>query len=300
MPSPEAQREIDNMLAARVATAGFPEPSVQQARKEWEDFWRDAPLLEGARLTKADAGGVAAEWMDFGETGNGTVVLLLHGGGYNAGSPITHRKLAANLAKATRGRVLTPTYRLAPEHPFPAGLDDALTTWRWLTGFAGYSPSDVSLAGDSAGGGLSLSLLLSLRDAGAPLPRAAALMSPWTDLTVSSPSYQEHAHEDPSITQRELRASGLMYAGNREPADPMVSPLFADLSGLPPLIVHVGGLEVMLDDSRLFAERANAAGVDVTFKMWPGLWHCFQQAAPEVPEAAQAIDEIAAFIAAKT
>jgi monoterpene epsilon-lactone hydrolase len=299
MPSSEAQREIDNMLAARAAAARLPKPSVEQSRKGWEDASREAPLVEGARFTSADAGGVAAEWMTVGGADNGPVILFLHGGGYNAGSPITHRKLAANLAKATGRRVLMPAYRLAPEHPYPAGPDDAIAAWRWLTGPGGFAPAQVVVAGDSAGGGLALTMMLLLREAGEALPGAAVLLSPWTDLTVSSPSYSAVGDRDPNITQEDLREAGLMYAGDRDPADPMLSPLFADLRGLPPMLIHVGEIEVMLDDSRLFAERARAAGVDVTYKMWPGLWHCFQHAAPEVPEAKQAIDEIAAFIEAK-
>ena len=220
--------------------------------------------------------------------------LLLHGGGYNAGSPKTHRRMAANLAAATGMRVLVPDYRLAPEHPFPAGVKDALLAYGWLLS-QGLSEADIVVGGDSAGGGLALSMLLALREANARMPLAAVLMAPWTDLTVSSPSYETLRDKDPTITREGLREAGLWYAGNRDPADPMLSPLFADPRGLPPLLIHAGGDEVMVDDSVLFAEKAQAAGVETVLKVWPGLWHVFQVQS-HVPEAAQAIAEIGAFV----
>jgi monoterpene epsilon-lactone hydrolase len=195
-------------------------------------------------------------------------------------------------------RVLTPDYRLAPEHPFPAAVEDALLAYGWLLS-EGYAPGDIIIGGDSAGGGLALSMLLALREAKAEMPRAAVLMAPWTDLTVSSPSYEDLRHRDPIITRENLREAGVWYAGRRDPADPMASPLFADLTGLPPLLIHAGGDEVMLDDSRRFAERAEAAGVTVTCKVWPGLWHVFQSAVPQVPEAATAMAEIGDFVRAQ-
>jgi acetyl esterase/lipase len=160
----------------------------------------------------------------------------------------------------------------------------------------GFSEDRIVVGGDSAGGGLTLSMLLALREAGARMPRLAVLMSPWTDLGVSSPSYERYRKLDPIITREGLGEAGRWYAGERSLSDPMASPLFADLKGLPPMLIHVGGDETMLDDSRLFADRAKAAGVAVTYKLWPEMWHVHQNAAPEVPEAVLAINEIAAFI----
>jgi acetyl esterase/lipase len=192
-------------------------------------------------------------------------------------------------------RVLVPEYRLAPEHPFPAGVKDALAVYGWLLA-QGFTEDRIVVGGDSAGGGLVLSMLLALRNAGAKMPRAAILLAPWTDLTVSSQTYRTLRKFDPVITQEGLRAAGLWYAGDRDPADPMLSPLFADLSGLPPMLIHAASDEVMVDDSRLFAERARAHGVDATLKIYDGLWHVFHAAGIEIPESRQAIDEIGAYL----
>ena len=292
MLSDEARREIDKMVAGRKSDDNRP---LAQQRRDWEQEALQQVLPKGARFSATVAGGVAAEWMDMPHVSQERIFLLLHGGGYSAGSPKTHRKLAANIARATNMRVLVPDYRLAPEHPFPAGVKDALLTFGWLLS-QGRKESDIVVGGDSAGGGLALSMLLALREAGAPMPRAAVLLSPWTDLTVSSPSYERLRRRDPSITQQGLREAGLWYAGRRNPAEPMLSPLFADLGGLPPMLIHAGGDEVMLDDSKLLAERASAAGVAVTAKIWPGLWHVFHDATPHVPEANQGIAEIGDFV----
>jgi epsilon-lactone hydrolase len=226
------------------------------------------------------------------------VFLLLHGGGYNAGSPRTHRKMAAHLSRAAHAKVLTPDYRLAPEHVFPAAVKDALRTYGWLLD-QGVLEDQIIVGGDSAGGGLTLSMLLALRDAGAKMPHAAVLMSPWTDLSVSSPTYERFRRLDPIITRESLGEAGEWYAGKRDLRDPMASPLFADTSGLPPLLIHAGGDETMLDDSRIFADRARAAGVDVTFKVYDGMWHVHHSGAPEVPESVAAYNDIAAFIRAQ-
>jgi acetyl esterase/lipase len=165
----------------------------------------------------------------------------------------------------------------------------------WLLS-QGLKPRDIVVGGDSAGGGLALSMLLALREAGAEQPRAAVLLAPWTDLTVSSQSYESLRDKDPVITREGLRESGLWYAGRRDPADPMLSPLFADPAGLPPMLIHAGGDEVMVEDSTRFAERAQAAGVAVTLKVWPELWHVFHQSVPDVPEAVAAVGEIGDYV----
>lgn len=300
MVSAEARGEIERMVAERREEAQrYPQGKpLETGRREWEAASRLQVLPKGARFQPVDAGGVKAEWMEMPHVGRERVFLLLHGGGYNAGSPRTHRKLAALLSRAAHARVLTPEYRLAPEHPFPAAVTDALKTYGWLLD-QGIAEENIMVGGDSAGGGLTLSLLLALREARAKLPRAAVLLSAWTDLSASSGSYERHRRLDPSITREGLREAGLMYAGDRHPTDPIISPLFADPSGLPPLLVHVGGDEVMFDDSRIFAERAKIAGVPVTYKVYEGMWHVHHHAAPEVPEALAAINDIAAFIRAQ-
>lgn len=300
MISPEARTRIQEMFArkraeARLFPGGKP---VDRNRRDWEAESRLDVLPKGSRFTPADAGGIKSEWMEMPLIDKSRVFLLLHGGGYNAGSPRTHRKMAAYLSRAAHARVLTPDYRLAPEHPFPAAVKDALLAYGWLLE-QGTPEAQIVVGGDSAGGGLALSMLLALREAGAKMPRAAVLLSPWTDLSVSGGSYERLRKLDPVITREALREAGRWYAGEREPRDPMASPLFADATGLPPLLIHVGGDETMLDDSRLFAERARAAGVDVTFKVYDGMWHVHHSGAPEVPESVAAYNDIAAFIRAQ-
>ena len=300
MVSAEARAEIERMLAGRRMAEAKPSPpkTLAEERREWEAAARLTVLPKGARFHGVDAGGVRAEWMEMPHVARDRVLLLLHGGGYSSGSPRTHRKMAANLSRAAHARVLTPDYRLAPEHPFPAGVKDALKAFGWLLD-QGFPASSIVVAGDSAGGGLALSMLLALREADAQMPRAAVLMSAWTDLTASSPSHASQRKIDVQVTRAGLRRAGLAYAGGRDPADPMASALFADPSGLPPILLQVGGNEVLLDDSRIFAERARAAGVDVTLRIFEGMWHVFQFHAPEVPEAQAAMNDIAAFIRAQ-
>ena len=293
MISREAQTEIERMFAER-KPEGRP---IEQRRAEWEAEALMHILPVGARFSAVDAGGVPAEWMDMPGSARDRVFLLLHGGGYRAGSPRTHRRLAANFAAAMGMRVLVPDYRLAPEHPFPAGVEDAVAAFNWLKD-GGVAAHDIIVGGDSAGGGLALSMLLALREAGAEMPRAAVLLAPWTDLTVSSESYERLRAHDPIITRESLLEGGLWYAGTGNPADPLMSPLFADLAGLPPMLIHAGEDEVMVDDSRRFAQRALDAGVDVTCKIFPGMWHVFHGAGLEIPEAQSAFDEIGDYVRA--
>lgn len=292
MISQEARDELARMLAHKP-----PERPLAQRRRDWELEARAQVLPRGSRFTPAMAGEVPAEWMQMPHAWPDRVLLFLHGGGYHNGSPRTHRRLVADLARVTHMRVLTPEYRLAPEHPYPAAVMDALVAYRWLIG-QGIAADRIVVGGDSAGGGLALSLLLALREAGAALPLGAVLLAPWTDLTCSGGSYTRLRKFDPVITRDALRQAGREYAGERDPADPMLSPLFADLSGLPPLLVHVGGDEVMLDDSRVFAQRAREAGVTVSLRIFEGMWHVFHAAGTGIPEARQAVDEIGSFVKA--
>jgi monoterpene epsilon-lactone hydrolase len=294
MLSAEAKREIERRFAERPEH----EPPLSERRRNWEAETQLDRLPDGAHFSPVIAGGVAAEWMGTPGVDGQRVFLLLHGGAYNAGSPKTHRKMAANLSQATNMRVLVPDYRLAPEHPFPAAVKDALLAYGWLLS-EGYNAEDIVVGGDSAGGGLALSMLLALREAGGTMPRAAVLLAPWTDLSCSSETYETLRDLDPIITRENLLQAAGWYAAHRDLTDPMASPLFADLSGLPPLLIHAGGDEVMVDDSRLLAERASAVGVPVTLKIFPGLWHVFHTASPEVPEASQAIAEIGDFVRAQ-
>lgn len=216
-------------------------------------------------------------------------LLYFHGGGYFEGSITTHRRLVASLCLAAGVRGLSVDYRLAPEHPFPAAVDDAVAAYRWLTGPGGEDPSRVIVAGDSAGGGLTAALLVALRDAGHPLPAGAYLMSPWTDLVATGESLKTRAEADPMIDPRDIKRITSYYVPDGDVLNPLVSPLYADLSGLPPLLLHVGDAEVLLDDAVRLADRARVAGVSVELEVWPEAFHVFQMLAGLLPEADEAV-----------
>jgi len=220
-------------------------------------------------------------------------MLYLHGGGYFACSPQTHR--AITVAFAQHGfRVYVPEYRLAPEHPFPAAVQDAMAVYRGL--LSSDIPADrLVLAGDSAGGGLTLALVLSARDAGLALPAAAALFSPWTDLAGTGESLITNRRRCAMFDTVKIAPRVALYLGTTDPRHPLASPLYADLSGLPPLLIHVGSDEVLLDDSTRLAERASVAGVRVELKIWPVVPHTWQLA-PQIPEARQSLREAADFL----
>jgi epsilon-lactone hydrolase len=280
----EALENIVTMLRAQAAERGDAEMTVEEWREAYDGLGALLPPAEGVSVEAVDASGVPAEWIG---TGDGPVVVYVHGGGYCIGSLDSHRSMLTHLASAIRGRVLAVDYRLAPEHPFPAALDDACTAYRWILS-GGVDPGRVVVAGDSAGGGLTLATLVALRDAGDPLPAGGVCLSPWADLTQSGPSMSEKAEADPMVHAEDLDRWAAAYAGSEnDPGAPGLSPLFADLSGLPPLLVEVGTAEVLLDDARRVAERARTAGVDVTLFEGEDLihvWHFFAGAVPEADE----------------
>ena len=225
-------------------------------------------------------------------------VLYLHGGGYIVGSPKSHIALGARLAKRAGAVVTVIDYRLAPEHPYPACVDDCVAAYRDLAGTV--DPRLITVAGDSAGGGAALATLCALRDAGDRLPAAAYLLSPWTDLTASGESITTKADVDPMIDPQHVVETALLYAGDTPLDHPGVSPLFADLAGLPPILVQTGADEVLLSDSTMFAERATAAGVEVQLDVVDRMWHVFQAFAGMMPEANEALIRAAQFIRAHT
>lgn len=269
--------------------------TLQQMRDGMESAIGALPVLEGAQVNPVTAGGVSAEWVSMPGSATDRVILYLHGGAYTMGSPRTHRDLAARLSQASGARVLVADYRLAPEGPYPAGIEDATAAYGWLLE-NGITPEHIAIGGDSAGGGLTLATLLSLRDSGKPLPAVAILMSPWTDLTGSGESMATRLEADPIIKPTDITFHVNHYAGSHDPATPLISPVFADLKGLPPMLIHVGNDEVLLDDSVRVAENAQAAGVEVKLKVWEGMWHVFQAYAMAVPEARESIDELGAFV----
>lgn len=226
------------------------------------------------------------------------VMLYFHGGAYTLGSQHTERPLAGHIALQSQARILIPHYALAPEQPFPAAIDDALACYQFLLN-SGIAPQQIVVGGLSAGGGLTMALLLRLRELGMPMPRAAVLISAWLDLTGEAPSVAQNTPHDSGVSWKLLAPSVVAYAGTEDVKHPLISPVFADPTGLPPLLIQVGGAEILLDDSRVTADKAQAAGVNVTLSIYPDMihgWHLFRF----VPEARRAIREIADFIRANT
>lgn len=256
-------------------------------------------VASDVKCEAVDAGGVKAEWIVPPGAADDRVVLYLHGGGYVMGSINTHRAMIARIARASQARALALDYRMAPEHPFPAAVEDSTAAYRWLLA-QGYKPSKIAISGDSAGGGLTLATLLALRDAGTPLPAAAAPISPWTDMEGTGASVKTRAAKDPMVGSANLLPMAKMYVGDHNAKDPLASPLYGDYRGLPPLLIQVGDAEILLDDSTRVAERAKAAGVKVDLEVWDEMMHVWHVFAKILPEGQQAIDKIGKFIIAHT
>jgi acetyl esterase/lipase len=249
----------------------------------------DAPL-RGEWLERADRAPVA----DAGPT-----VLYCHGGGYYFCSPRTHRSLVFALATRADARIFSLDYRLAPEHRYPAALDDATAAYRRLIAI-GIAPESIVIAGDSAGGGLALATLVALRDAGDPLPAGGLLFSPWTDLAAAGASIRSNDSVDPMFCGASIALAAQVYLGDAPATDPYASPVYADLHGLPPLFIMAGSTEVLLDDSQRVADHARAAGVDCEFEVWKKMPHVWPMFAPFIPEANRALEHAAAFVQCAT
>ena len=286
-------RTVSEALRANRVLGG----DLLERRASMEALTGTLPIPDTTTVVPVDAAGVPCEWVTAGAATD-RAVLYLHGGAYTAGSLATHRLHVANLSAASGSPVLNVGYRLAPEHPHPAAVDDACTAYRWLLG-SGLSPQRVVVAGDSAGGGLAAAALVALRDAGAPLPAGGALISPWTDLTLTAASHDSRAELDPMVSREGLAPSAEAYLAGADPTTPTASPRFADLRGLPPLCIHVGDHEVLLDDAVGLAEAARAAGVDVELWVAPEMIHVWHAFAGLVPEGAEAIDRLGAWVAAR-
>jgi len=268
--------------------------SIDERRKMGAAVTPTAP--PGTTVSVVDAGGVPAEWVVPADAGDGRVLLYFHGGGYQMGSPATLRHLVALLAAAASARCFSVDYRLAPEHPFPAAVDDAVAAYRWLLSI-GTDPARMVVCGDSAGGGLALGSLVALRDAGEPMPAAVVLLSPWTDLALTGESLRTRADVEVMVTPAGMPETAGLYLAGADPRHPYASPLYADLTGLPPLLIHVGDAEVIRDDSTRLAVRARAAGVPVTIEVWDEMPHVFPAFAGLLPEADQAIEHIGGWLA---
>jgi monoterpene epsilon-lactone hydrolase len=273
--------------------------SVVRFREMCEDgAKKSGNLPDGIEVSPVTIDGLAAgqnaEWVRPAGVKMDTAIFYTHGGGYISGTCSDHRNFIAKIAKRCDLPVLHFDHRLAPEHPYPAALEDALTAYRWLLN-TGIAPARIVMVGESAGGGLCLATLLAVRDQSLPLPSAAVVMSPWTDLMVTGESHRTKANVCLSPFNMAVVCSK-HYAGNHDRTDPYISPLYGDLHGLPPLFISVGDDETMRDDSVRFADKAIASGVDTTLRIGEGMVHCYPLMAPAFPEATQALDEICEFI----
>ncbi len=284
--------QISRFTLARLRARNLSLPELRADREKIAG--RMFRLPQGVAVRPCTIGGCPAEWLVPQGARAGTAILHLHGGAYQTGSLATHRALAARLALESGSPVLLFEYRLAPEHPFPAALDDALRVYCAL--LAGGEVNRIAFAGDSAGGGLALALALALREAGEPLPAGLALLSPWTDLALTGATHRSKARHDPYFpTPGILDVAAQRYAG-ADRRNPLVSPLYADLSGLPPMLIHVGTYETLLDDSVMLAERASASGTAVEIRQWPYMWHVWQVFSGRMPEADRSLAELGAFL----
>jgi monoterpene epsilon-lactone hydrolase len=291
---------VDSVIARVKAVYGSwrRDTTVAQMRADWDHLFS---ATGDASVEAIECGGVPCQWITAPGARADKAIAYLHGGGFQVGSLASHRELMAGLSAAAGARVLGVGYRLAPEHRYPAALDDTIAAWGWLRAH-GFRARDIAFAGDSAGAGLALSTLLALQDKGQELPAAALLMSAWTDLTASGESYETRATEDPIHQRPMILATARNYLGKAGDANhPLVSPLMAlpaQLRGLPPMLFQVGDRETVLSDSEAFARKAREAGANARCEAWPGMIHVFQQFPAELHEARQAIASAGQFLAA--
>ena len=288
-----ADAEIE---AIRAILAATPRPrEFGERRKRLDALGSHYPLPAGVHVEAVDANGVAAEWTTTPEADPSRAIMFLHGGGYISGSLDSHRHMIAQAGREARSRTLALAYRLAPEHPFPAALDDAIAGYRFLLA-QGFSPKHIAIAGESAGGGLAVATLVSARDAGLPLPACCWLSSPWVDLEVTGGTVTTKATVDPLIQKPYLLELAAAYLNGADPRTPLASPLYADLTGLPPMLIQVGSAETLLDDAVRLARAAGSADVRVTLEIWPDMihaWHLFYQ---QVAAGRRALADVGAFI----
>ena len=288
--------QITELLLSQQRSSDPATRTIQQRRARLDGLADVFPLPDDVERIEIDLGGVPSVRLTPPRAGD-DVLLYLHGGGYGGGSATSHSEMAARIARAAGAVAVLPEYRLAPEHTFPAALDDALAAYRALLDDVG-DAERIVLAGDSAGGGLSVAVCVALRDAGEPLPRALTLLSPWLDLTCTSPSWDARLEGDP-ILDHSLRDAGERYLDGADPRDPLCSPLFADLSGLPPILVLVGTHEILYDDSVTFSDLAAEQGVEVELEIGHELIHVWP-IFPNTPEAVASIARIGRFLGTST
>ena len=287
-------QEFQAVRAAMVDAAGTQPDTVEEQRALLDATLGPLPLADGVDVEPVEVHGRRGEWLRPPDA-SAHALLYLHGGGYRIGSIDAYRALASQVAAALGAPVLTFDYRLAPEHRFPAAVDDAVGAVGWLVD-AGFAPERLAIAGDSAGGGLTVATLLALRDRGRPQPGAAAALSPWADLTVTADSYQRNARLDPYFGAEAAAVSVADYLVDHDPADPLASPVLGDLSGIAPLLVQASTDEVLTDDALRLADAAARGRVELVLELWPEMTHVWHAMAPMVPESNEAIARVAAFV----
>jgi monoterpene epsilon-lactone hydrolase len=279
--------------------AGSPPSTLAQQRTAMDGFGASSPLPEGCIRIDVDIEGMPAEGLVPVDSDESRNILYLHGGGYVVGSPRSHRGIAARLAAEAGCPILAPDYRLGPESPFPAAVEDGVKAWRHLLD-ADIDPARMVIAGDSAGGGLTLATALAIRDAGLPQPAGLFCISPWANLGQTGPSYARLRDLDPSISAAALDASAKAYLGGGDPSHPHASPVLGDFTGVAPILIHVGGAEVLLSDSIAVAEAAGLAGVEVRLEIWPEMPHVWHIWSGQLTAARKALADAGVWIRAKT
>lgn len=284
-------------LRAQRHKAG-PDLSVTVIRKQYADAAkRVGKLTPDTKVTPVDANGVAAEWVERSSSRAHRVILYFHGGGYCSGSLDSHRAMVSKLCNEAHARALLVDYRLAPEHPFPAAYEDAMTCYRWLLA-SGLDPAGIVFAGDSAGGGLAVAAAMGAHDEGLPMPASIICLSPWVDLAMGGRSLLTLAGLDPVLDLEDLTNFAQNYMAGQPPTDPRASPLYGNFQGLPSMLIHVGSHEVLKDDALRLAKNAEYAGVDVSIEVWDGMFHIFQSL--PVEQADSSIARLGSFIRSRT
>ena len=293
--SPQLNQVIESYRARAQARLTAPRWSVDDDRASFERATADFPLDKEVRCERISAGGVTSEWISAPGADVSKTLLYLHGGGYVIGSMRTHRAMLARMSAAAKVRVLGLDYRLAPEHVFPAPVEDSVAAYRWLLS-TGADPRKIVVGGESAGGGLVVSLMVALRYLGEPMPAAGICISPWTDLEQTGGTISSNAEVDPSVSRERLQWFADNYLGGKDARAPLASPIHADLSGLPPLLIMVGSIEVLVDDAKRLDAGGKDASVDTTLEVWDDMPHNWQLYPHILPEAQRAIDRVGTFI----
>ncbi len=295
----EDRAAVQEFLAQNLAqNAEAATPSIAELRVTIDRLVDFFPVPEGTEIQPAKIGGVNGEWIRTRRSRHDAVLLYLHGGGYVIGSPASHRHVVAAIAESSGLSVFCADYRLGPETPFPGAIEDAVAAYQGLRD-SGIPPSRLAIAGDSAGGGLTIATLVALRDRKIGLPATAVALSPWVDLTGSGDSMRARAKRDPLVNEEGLHVMAAAYLGGADPKSPLASPIFADLRGLPPLLIQVGSEETLYDDSVRLAARADEAGVEVSAEYWGGMMHVWHMYHPILGEGRDAIARIGSYLKAR-